>query len=149
MRECCCSIVCFLQRFRFLPLLFFRAILAYGFFKPLMMKMHNLDAFAGFLASMNVPFPHISAFLAMLAEIGVVFLVSIGLFTRIFAIPGMIVMLVAIFKVHWVNGFVAANNGFEIPLYYLLMLFALFIMGPGAFSVDGIIKRSWLCKDKK
>lgn len=49
-------------------------------------------------------------------------------------------MLVAIFAVHFDNGFTASHNGFEIPLYYLLMLFALVVYGPGKLSIDHTIK---------
>jgi len=48
-------------------------------------------------------------------------------------------MLVAIKTVHWANGFEAGNNGFEIPLYYLLMLFVLFVYGGRRFSLDRAI----------
>ena len=34
------------------------------------------------------------------------------------------------------NGFAASENGFEIPLYYMIMLFTLLVIGPGRISVD-------------
>jgi putative oxidoreductase len=46
----------------------------------------------------------------------------------------MIVMLAAIFTVHSSNGFKASNNGFEILLYYLIMLITLFFYGGGKIS---------------
>lgn len=55
------------------------------------------------------------------------------------SIPLIITMVVAIVTVHLSNGFEAGNNGFEIPLYYMLMLFALLINGAGKLSVDHII----------
>ena len=51
-------------------------------------------------------------------------------------------MLVAIVTVHLGNGFEAGSNGFEIPLYYLLMLFALLINGAGKISLDNLIIRN-------
>ena len=45
-------------------------------------------------------------------------------------------MLVAIRTVHWANGFAAGSNGYEIPLYYLLMLLTVFVFGPGRLSLD-------------
>ena len=39
------------------------------------------------------------------------------------------------------NGFEAGANGFEIPLYYLLMLVSLIITGPGKLSVDALIDK--------
>jgi len=50
-------------------------------------------------------------------------------------------MVVAIITVHFGNGFEAGNNGFEIPLYYMLMLFALFVNGAGRISVDHFIAK--------
>ncbi len=53
-----------------------------------------------------------------------------------------LVMLVAIFSVHWGHGFFVSSNGVELPLTYiagsLLVLFA----GPGAYSVDGLLQLS-------
>ena len=45
-------------------------------------------------------------------------------------------MFVAIMTVHIGNGFSADNNGFEIPLYYLLFLLIFFSQGAGRFSLD-------------
>jgi putative oxidoreductase len=66
-------------------------------------------------------------------------LLTIGLANRIISIPLIIVMIVAIVTVHWGNGFEAGNNGFEIPLYYILMLLVILINGAGKFSIDYLI----------
>jgi len=68
-----------------------------------------------------------------------VILLTLGWGTRIISIPLIVVMLVAIFTVHLSNGFVAAENGFEIPLYYELMLLVLLIHGGGKISIDYLI----------
>ena len=47
-------------------------------------------------------------------------------------------MIVAIFTVHISNGFAAGNNGFEIPLYYMLFLIIFLSHGAGKFSLDKI-----------
>jgi putative oxidoreductase len=70
-----------------------------------------------------------------------VFLLILGLGTRFISIPLMVTMLVAIKTVHWQNGFPAGDNGWEIPFYYLLMLFVLLAFGSGKISVDFLIKR--------
>lgn len=122
-----------------LPLLFLRLILAYGFYNPAMMKLKDVNAIAGWFESMNYPLPLLNAYMATITEgLGVILLV-LGLGTRIISVPLMITMLVAIFTVHYANGFNAGDNGYEIPLYYLLMLFTLFIMGPGRLSLDQLI----------
>lgn len=124
-----------------LPLLFLRLILAYGFYNPAMMKLKDVNAIGGWFESMGYPLPYLNAYLATITEgLGVV-LLFVGLGTRIIAVPLMIVMLVAIFTVHYANGFNAGDNGYEIPLYYLQMLFTLFVMGPGKISVDHFLGR--------
>ena len=131
-----------MDRLKDVPLLFFRLILAYGFFQPAMMKITGLTGVAEWFGSMGYPLPVVSAFLAALTEgLGVV-LLTLGLGTRYIAIPLMFVMGVAVLTVHLSNGFAAGDNGFEIPLYYFLMLFALVVYGSGRFSLDHFFSRN-------
>ncbi len=125
-----------------LPLLFMRLVLAYGFWGPATMKWNNIDGIIEWFEGMGMPFPTLNAYLAASTEMAGVFLLLFGLFTRLISIPLMVVMLVAVFTVHFTNGFEAGNNGFEIPLYYLIMLFTLTVYGAGRFSLDSIIKRA-------
>ena len=127
------------EMLRDIPLLLFRLILAIGFYEPAMMKLKNLSGIAEWFGSMNYPLPGVSAFLAMVTEVLGVVLITLGLGTCVIAIPMMFVMLIAIFTVHISNGFAAGDNGFEIPLYYFLMLFALVVYGPGKISVDSLM----------
>lgn len=127
------------EKLRDIPLLLFRLILAYGFLEPAMMKVQNLSGIAEWFGSMNYPLPGVSAFLAMITEVLGVVLIALGLGTRLIAIPMMFVMVIAILTVHICSGFAAGDNGFEIPLYYLLMLFALVVYGSGKYSVDYLI----------
>ena len=90
---------------------------------------------------MGYPFPLMNAYLATATEIAGVVLLILGLATRIISIPLMIVMVVAIFTVHISNGFAAGDNGFEIPLYYFIMLFTLVIYGSGKVSIDYLISK--------
>jgi putative oxidoreductase len=125
-----------LSKFKDLPLLFIRLILAYGFFNPALMKWQDLNGIADWFREMNIPAPLISAYLSAGTEALGVMLLVLGLGTRLIAIPLSFLLLVAIIKVHWVNGFEAGNNGYEIPLYYLIMLFALLVYGAGRISLD-------------
>jgi putative oxidoreductase len=131
-----------LEKLRDLPLLFLRLILAYGFFQPAMMKVKDFNGIAQWFDSMNYPFPLLSAYLAGITELLGVVLLLLGLGTRIISLPLMFVMGVAVFNVHWAGGFAAANNGFEIPLYYMLMLFVLTIFGSGRFSIDYLLSKN-------
>jgi putative oxidoreductase len=77
-------------------------------------------------------------------QVGQSILLLLGLATRIITIPLIFVMLVAIITVHLGNGFEAGDNGFEIPLYYLIMLTTVFVYGGGKKSMDFFIKRATL-----
>lgn len=128
-----------IEKLKFLPLLMIRIVLAYGFYGPATMKWKDINSIADWFGSIGIPAPHLNAYLAAGTEaLGVVLLV-LGLGTRLIAIPLMITMLVAIKSVHWVNGFEAGNNGFEIPLYYIILLLTLFVFGPGKLSLDNFI----------
>jgi len=133
-----------LRMFTGLPLLLIRLVLAYGFWGTGMMKWKNIDGVAEWFGSLGIPFPTLNAYLAATTEILGVILLIIGLGVRIISVPLAIIMLVAIFTVHLHNGFEAGNNGFEIPLYYLIMLFTLFIYGGGKISLDNLLRRATL-----
>lgn len=122
-----------------LPLLFFRIILVIGFFSPAMMKLKNVSGIAEWFAGMDYPLPVISAILATVTEVLGVVLLALGLGVRYIAVPLIFVMLVAIITVHASNGFSAGDNGYEIPLYYALMLFALLVGGSGRYSLDHLL----------
>jgi putative oxidoreductase len=124
-----------------LPLLFFRLILAVGFYTPAMMKWKNIGGIAEWFGSMGIPMPTLNAYLAASTEMAAVILLPLGLATRFISIPLMITMVVAIITVHIGNGFNAGDNGYEIPLYYMLMLFALLINGAGKLSLDHLISK--------
>lgn len=124
-----------------IPLLLIRLILAYGFLNPALMKWKNINGIAEWFASMNYPLPTINAYLAATTEAMGVVLLVLGFATRLISIPLMFTMLIAIATVHFSNGFEAGNNGFEIPLYYMLMLFVLLMSGPGKYSLDNLLSK--------
>jgi putative oxidoreductase len=126
-----------------LTLLLIRIVLAYGFYSTAVMKWNNITGVAEWFGSLGIPMPTLNAYLAASTESVGVVLLSLGLATRLISIPLIIVMIVAIVTVHWANGFEAGNNGYEIPLYYLLMLLTLLIKGAGKISLDRIFKK-WL-----
>ncbi|HVI48223.1 MAG TPA: DoxX family protein [Chitinophaga sp.] len=128
-----------LEKLRDIPLLLIRLVLAYGFYGPAKMKWSDMSSIVEWFRGMGFPAPALNAYLAASTEAAGVVLLTLGLGTRIISIPLMIVMLVAIKTVHWSNGFEAGNNGFEIPLYYLIMLLVLLINGAGKFSLDRVV----------
>jgi putative oxidoreductase len=123
------------------PPLFFRLILAYGFYNPAMQKWSNINGVAEWFGSMNYPAPLFNAYMAAGTETIGFILLALGLFTRLISIPLMFIMIVAITTVHMGNGFEAGSNGIEIPFYYFLMLFSLLVNGPGRISLDTMVKK--------
>ena len=120
-------------------LLLARIAVAYGFYEPAMMKWSDIDAVAGWFGSIGIPFPTLNAYMSATTEITGVVLLTLGLFTRLISIPLIVVMIVAIVTVHWSNGFSAGNNGFEIPIYYMLFLALFASLGAGKLSLDYLL----------
>lgn len=73
---------------------------------------------------------------AALAEFLGGILVLLGLLTRPAAFFIACTMATAVFGVHWKNGFLGANGGYEFPLVLLLAAISLIISGGGNGSVD-------------
>ena len=140
-KEKYCKVVDSLSNLKSLPLLLMRLILAFGFFGPAKMKLGNIDGIISWFESINIPLPALNAYLATGTEALGVVLLALGLGTRLISIPLIITMIVAIVTVHLGNGFEASNNGFEIPLYYMIMLITLLIYGSGKFSMDHLLHK--------
>jgi putative oxidoreductase len=92
--------------------------------------------------------PPIFTLLAIIAEFGGGFCVLTGFLTRLSATGISAVMLVAIYKVHWVNGFflnaaciAGRGHGIEYPLALLGMSLYLLIAGGGQWCLDRLIFR--------
>jgi len=117
-------------------------ILRFGLGLTMAMR-HGLPKLLDFSHKMhNFPDPlHIGSTLSLsltiTAELFCAVLIAIGLFTRVAAVPLIIVMAVAFFMVH--NGSYFKVK--ELTLLYLLGFSALFCAGAGAFSVDTIFRR--------
>ena len=120
-------------------LLLARLAVAYGFYEPAMQKWSDISSVATWFGTLGIPFPTLNAYMAASTELLGVVLLTLGLFTRIISIPLMVVMLVAITTVHLAHGFSAGDNGFEIPLYYLLFLALFASLGAGKFSLDHLL----------
>ncbi len=117
-------------------LLAVRWVVAYGFAVPAMVKINDISGTTRWFASLHIPFPHFTAYMVSICESVGLLLLVLGLLTRFVSLLLMCVMFGAIFFVHWHNGFSVANNGFEIPLYYLLFLLILASYGGGKYSLD-------------
>lgn len=120
-------------------LLLARLTIAYGFYEPAMQKWSDISSIADWFGTLGIPFPLINAYLAAGTELLGVVLLTLGLFTRLISIPLIVVMIVAITTVHLTHGFSAGDNGFEIPLYYMLFLAIFASFGAGKFSLDHLL----------
>lgn len=136
-----CDCILVIEKGKSALLFLTRLVLAYGFYGPAVLKWKDIKSVAEWFSSIGIPIPLYSAYLAASTElIGVIFLV-VGFATRLIAIPLIIIMAVAIISVHLANGFEAIQNGFEIPLYYIILLLTLLIFGAGKWSVDHFYKK--------
>ena len=134
------AVIKHLSKLKDLHLLAVRLILVYGFYNPAIMKWQNINSIAEWFSEMGIPLPTINAYMAASTEMAGVVLLTLGLANRIISIPLIFVMIVAIVTVHLGNGFEAGNNGFEIPVYYILLLVVILIYGAGKISVDYLLQ---------
>lgn len=105
-------------------------------------KLHNLDAFTDRFVNWGIPFARFSASLSAGTEFVGGCLITVGLLTRLTAIPMIINMIVAIAvvvikNVHGLDDFVEIDE----PLY-ILIFFWLMMSGPGRVSLDALIART-------
>lgn len=120
-------------------LLMIRLMLAYGFSTPALLKLNYIKETEVWFESISIPFPILATYLVSgIESIGIVLLI-LGLFTRYVSLLLSCVMVGAIYFVHLPNGFSAAQNGFEIPLLYLLFLMIFSTHGAGKYSLDRIL----------
>jgi len=116
-----------------------RLVLAYGFAQPALMKLSDMTATTQWFEALSIPFPTFTAyFVSGLETIGIIGLI-LGLFTRPLSILLSFVMMGAIIFVHAPHGFSVADNGIEIPLYYMIFLFIFASFGGGKYSLDHIL----------
>jgi putative oxidoreductase len=129
-----------------LPNLAIRLLLAYEFWEAGWMKLHGENWFAGIQGQFPFPFSivpvEISWQLATWTElIGPVLLV-LGLGTRFASLALVILTIVAWVSVHAGNGYNVCDNGYQLPLMYLVLFVPLLFQGAGRLSVDDRIRKS-------
>ena len=128
------------------PLLF---VLRVFFFWQLFLagkgKLLNIERTAEFFGSLNIPMPLFNAYLASATECFGGLLLVVGLASRLVAIPVAFTMIVAYVTADYEavaslfsdpDKFVAAA-----PFPYLLTALLVLAFGPGAISIDALIKR--------
>ncbi len=64
-----------------------------------------------------------------------------GFFTRVFAAAAALELAYITFGVFWANGFSSAQRGYEYPLMWGAIMFAIALRGGGPYSLDRRINR--------
>lgn len=96
----------------------------------------NINGTAGFFAKIGLEPAMPLAYLVGSVEFFGGLLIAIGLFTRPAAAASAILLFVAAFKVHLGNGYFWNKGGYEYPLFWALVMVAIFCAGAGKWSVD-------------
>lgn len=100
----------------------------------------GIEGFTAFLTQLQVPAPTASAYLAAITEFAGGLALILGAGTRLVAIPLVVTMLVAAFKVHG-SAFSAQAGGMEYALTLGVISAALALTGAGQWSIDALIAR--------
>jgi putative oxidoreductase len=132
----------------YLSMLPLRLLLAWEFWESGVEKFNGENWFSQIQGDFPFPFnvipTDISWFISTWAELlGAVALV-VGLGTRFTAAALIILDIVAWASVHAGNGYNVCDNGYKLPLMYLVMLLPLLLSGPGKASLDAQIRRRLL-----
>lgn len=127
-----------------------RFIVGYGFMAHGLAKLgRGPEHFADILNALGVPLPYIMSLATIAIEILGGAMILAGAFVSVASIPMAIILIVAMFSVHWQYGFSSiklqaitptgaqfGQPGIECDLLYLACLAALALGGPGPISVD-------------
>lgn len=117
-----------------------RLLLAYEFWESGVEKFKGENWFADIQDQFPFPFnmvpAEISWQIATWSELLGPVLLVLGLGTRFASVSLIILTVVAWASVHAGNGYNVCDNGFKLPLMYLVMFVPLLLSGPGKLSVD-------------
>jgi putative oxidoreductase len=99
----------------------------------------GLAGTVSFMGQMGVPpfMAYLAAFAEFLGGLGV----FVGLLTRLASFGILADMVVAVYLVHWKNGFFMQNKGFEYNLALIGMALCLIFTGAGRLSLDALFCR--------
>ncbi len=105
---------------------------------------YGLEGTGQWMASVGLTPGFVMALLAGSAEFFGGVALILGLLTRPAAIVNAITMLIALFWVHWGNGFFLDTHGIEYALALLSANVALIFIGGGRYSLDALIEAKLL-----
>ncbi|MEQ1661121.1 MAG: DoxX family protein [Thiobacillus sp.] len=129
----------------YVGLLGLRLLLAWEFWVAGVEKFNGTNWFADIQAQFPFPFSviptDISWFIATWSELLGAIAIAIGFATRFFSFTLIILTGVAWASVHAEHGYNVCDNGYKLPLMYLLMFIPLLLSGAGKLSVDHALGR--------
>lgn len=129
----------------FLPQLGLRFLLAYEFWQSGLEKWNGMNWFGEIMDMFPFPFNvipvEVSWQISTWSELGGAIALVLGLATRISSASLIVVTVVAWASVHAGLGYNVCDNGWKLPLIYLVMFLPLLFSGPGKLSLDYLIAR--------
>lgn len=138
---------------KWLPPLALRLVLAYEFGTSGLEKLQGVNWFAEiqdrFPPPLHLVPPDVSWLIALVVELGGSIALMLGLGTRAFSLLLALLTLVAIASVHAGQGYNVCDNGWKLPLLYLIMLLPLICNGPGRLSVDHVLRLHYLRSERR
>jgi len=99
----------------------------------------GMSGTAGICSSLSFRSPVLMAWALALAETGGGLSLATGFLTPLGALAVTVVMMNAVYLIHWPKGFFTANGGYEFNLLIAASAVALAAIGPGRFSIDHVI----------
>ena len=122
-----------------------RLFLAYEFWEAGVAKFNGTNWFATIQSDLPFPFNLVPAEIGWQMAtwfelIGAIALL-LGLATRFFSLSLAVLTIVAWAAVHTGNGYNVCDNGYKLPLVYLIMFIPLFFNGAGKMSLDHILTK--------
>ncbi len=126
-----------------------RLLLAYEFWESGVEKLRGTNWFADIQDRLPFPFDALPAELnwqiATWSELVAPVLLVLGLGTRVASAVLIVLTAVAWASVHAGNGYNVCDNGYKLPLIYLVMLAPLLLSGAGRLSLDRWVDH-WIAK---
>jgi len=104
-------------------------------------KLTNIPGTIEAFTSIGIPNPGLAVYGAIAGEFFGGLGLALGLLTPLAALGVALTMAVAVLKVHWDNGLMAAKNGFEYPMTIFWVAVFFVIHGAGPISVDRLFCR--------
>jgi putative oxidoreductase len=139
-------------------LLFVRLCFGWELFVSGRGHLHNVDAMVQHFIEWHVPFPHINVYISAFTEMIGGILMLFGLFSRVTAVPLTFNFIVAYLTasratiVHLISGpdRVGAIDDFTSDAAFFFLVAALIVLafGPGKVSLDYVLSRTLLKKQK-